>query len=73
MGAIDIARGAAAIVAMVVATTGGGQAPQALVYLSNVAPSADDKSNLVPRVNLDSVNIGLKPVQGGGKVSVPRG
>jgi hypothetical protein len=44
MGAIDIARGAA----------------------------ADDKSNLVPRVNLDSVNIGLKPVQGGGKVSVPR-
>lgn len=51
----------------VVSTIGGGQAPQALVYLSNVAPSGDDKSNLVPRVNLDSVNIQLKPVQGDGK------
>lgn len=51
----------------VVATMGGGQAPQALVYLSNVAPSADDKSNLVPRVNLDSKNIQLKAVAGDGK------
>ena len=51
----------------IVATVGGGQAPQALVYLSNVAPSADDKSNLVPRVNQDSENIQLKPVAGMGK------
>ena len=48
----------------VVATIGGGQAPQALVYLSNVANSADDRSNLVPRVNQDSHNILLAPVSG---------
>ncbi|MYN28754.1 YncE family protein [Duganella levis] len=51
----------------VIATMGGGQAPQALVYLSNVAPSATDASNLVPRVNQDSVNIQLKPVGGEAK------
>jgi YVTN family beta-propeller protein len=51
----------------IVATIGGGQAPQALIYLSNVAPSASDKSNLVPRVNQDSVNIQLKPLQGDSK------
>jgi YVTN family beta-propeller protein len=51
----------------VIATMGGGQAPQALVYLSNVAPSATDASNLVPRVNQDSVNIQLKPVAGEAK------
>ncbi|RZT08404.1 40-residue YVTN family beta-propeller repeat-containing protein [Duganella sp. CF402] len=48
----------------VVATIGGGQGPQALVYLSNVAKSADDRSNLVPRVNQDSHNIQLKPLSG---------
>ncbi|MGV7209416.1 YncE family protein [Oxalobacteraceae bacterium A2-2] len=48
----------------VVATIGGGQAPQALVYLSRVAKSADDHPNLVPRVNGDSHNIQLKPASG---------
>nr|WP_315256421.1 cytochrome D1 domain-containing protein [uncultured Duganella sp.] len=51
----------------IVATMGGGQAPQALVYLSGVARSADDKSNLAPRVNQDARNIQLEPVNGGGK------
>ena len=51
----------------IVATMGGGQAPQALVYLSNVAPSADDRSNLVPRVNQDARNVQLKPVGAQGK------
>jgi YVTN family beta-propeller protein len=51
----------------IIATMPGGQAPQALVYLSKVAPSADDRSNLVPRVNQDSHNIALKPTTGEGK------
>jgi YVTN family beta-propeller protein len=51
----------------IVATMPGGQAPQALVYLSHVAPSADDRSNLVPRVNQDSHNIQLKAVAGDSK------
>src|SRR5471030_75518 len=45
----------------------GGQAPQALVYLSKVAPSADDRSNLVPRVNQDAHNIPFKATAGEGK------
>jgi YVTN family beta-propeller protein len=50
----------------VVATVGGGQAPQALVYLSHVAaPGSAD--NLVPRVNQDSANVALKPVHDKGK------
>ncbi|MRW92511.1 hypothetical protein GJ699_21155 [Duganella sp. FT80W] len=48
----------------VVATIGGGQAPQALVYLSHVAGSGDDRPNLVPRVNQDSHNIQLHPLAG---------
>jgi YVTN family beta-propeller protein len=32
----------------IIATMNGGEAPQGLVYLSNVAPSGDDRSNLVP-------------------------
>ncbi|MYM66119.1 hypothetical protein GTP45_04620 [Pseudoduganella sp. FT55W] len=51
----------------IVATMGGGQAPQALVYLSNVAASADDRANLAPRVNQDAHNIQLKPSGTGGK------
>jgi YVTN family beta-propeller protein len=51
----------------IVATMPGGQAPQALVYLSKVAPSAEDRPNLVPRVNQDSHNIALTPVGGSGK------
>jgi YVTN family beta-propeller protein len=49
-----------------VATMGGGQAPQALVYLSNVAaPGSADK--LVARVNQDSVNLPLKARDGQGR------
>jgi YVTN family beta-propeller protein len=51
----------------VVATMAGGQAPQALVYLSKVALAADDRANLVPRVNEDAQNIALTAVQGDGK------
>ncbi|MYM26872.1 hypothetical protein GTP58_00875 [Duganella sp. CY15W] len=51
----------------IIATMGGGQAPQALIYLSNVAASADDRANLVPRVNQDAHNIQLKPTGDAGK------
>jgi YVTN family beta-propeller protein len=51
----------------VVATMPGGQAPQALIYLSRVAANATDAPNLVPRVNQDSANIRLQPVKGEGK------
>lgn len=50
----------------VVAHMGGGQAPQALVYLSNVA-AAGSKDNLVDRVNQDSKPLVLKGVQGQGR------
>ncbi|WP_038493210.1 YVTN family beta-propeller repeat protein [Janthinobacterium agaricidamnosum] len=43
----------------------GGQAPQALVYLSHVAASGDDHPNLLPRVNQDPHNIRLQPVGAG--------
>lgn len=47
----------------VVATMGGGQAPQALVYLSHVAaPGSAD--NLVARVNRDAANVPLKAREG---------
>jgi YVTN family beta-propeller protein len=50
----------------IVATMGGGQAPQALVYLSNVAaPGSAD--NLVARVNQDAVNLPLKAREGQGR------
>ncbi len=45
----------------------GGQAPQALVYLSNVIDSGDGAANLVPRSNNEPVNIGLKPVASEGR------
>ncbi len=51
----------------VIATMPGGQAPQALVYLSKVAPSADDRANLVQRVNQDAHNIPFKAASGEGK------
>jgi YVTN family beta-propeller protein len=44
-----------------------GQAPQALVYVSNAVPQGDGKSNLVPRVNSDSLNIALKATSGNAK------
>ncbi|MES2161144.1 MAG: hypothetical protein V4476_08330 [Pseudomonadota bacterium] len=51
----------------IVATMPGGQAPQALVYLSKVASSADDRANLVPRVNQDAHNVPFKATAGEGK------
>jgi len=52
----------------VVAHMPGGQAPQALLFLSNVvAPGDAGTANLVPRVNKESVNIPLKPVLGEGR------
>ena len=51
----------------IIATMPGGQAPQALVYLSHVAAGAGDKPNLVPRVNMDSANIRLQAVASEGK------
>ncbi|HEY4073005.1 MAG TPA: hypothetical protein VGM52_07865 [Herbaspirillum sp.] len=50
----------------VIAHMPGGQAPQALVYLSHVVKEGDGTANLVPRVNSDPVNIALKPVIGNG-------
>lgn len=50
----------------VIASMGGGQAPQALVYLPGVgAPNA--APNLVPRLNQDPVNVSLRAVQGSGR------
>jgi YVTN family beta-propeller protein len=50
----------------IVASMPGGQAPQALVYLSKVA-AAGDHANLVPRVNQNAHNIPLKAVSGEAK------
>ncbi|MGH8787465.1 MAG: YncE family protein [Cupriavidus necator] len=44
-----------------------GQAPQALVYVSNAVPGGDGTANLVQRANSDPVNIALKPVRGDAK------
>jgi YVTN family beta-propeller protein len=44
-----------------------GQAPQALVFVSNAAPAGGAAPNLVPRVNTDPINIALEPVAGDGK------
>src|SRR5450830_527071 len=44
----------------VIAHIGGGQAPQALVYLSHVAGADGGTSNLVSRVNSDPLNIRLQ-------------
>ena len=44
-----------------------GQAPQALVYVSNAAPAGDGAANLTPRVNTDPINIALAAVSGEGK------
>jgi len=50
----------------VIARAPVGQAPQALVYVSNAA-AGDGTANLVPRVNSEPINIALKPVSGAGK------
>jgi len=44
-----------------------GQAPQALVYVSNAVPSGDGTANLVPRANNEPINIALKPTGGEAK------
>ncbi|MFZ6649284.1 YncE family protein [Undibacterium sp. TJN25] len=51
----------------IIAHMPGGQAPQALVYLSHVVESGDGAANLVPRVNNDPTNIRLKPLVGEGR------
>jgi len=48
----------------VIAHIGGGQAPQALIYLSHVVDASGSKSNLVERVNSDPLNIALERVAG---------
>jgi len=45
-----------------------GQAPQALVYVSNAVPQGEGKENLVPRpATLENINIPLKPASGDAK------
>lgn len=44
-----------------------GQAPQALVYVSNAVIEGDGAANLTPRGNSDPINIALKPVVGDGR------
>lgn len=51
----------------VVARVPVGQAPQALVYVSNAVPSGDGTANLSPRANKESINIALKPGSGEAK------
>lgn len=48
----------------VVARAPVGQAPQALVYVSNAVPTGEGTANLVPRVNMEPINIALKPNSG---------
>jgi len=48
----------------VVARTPVGQAPQALVYVSNAVPAGDGMANLAPRANSEPINIALKPAGG---------
>lgn len=48
----------------VVARTPVGQAPQALVYVSNAVPAGDGMANLAPRANSEPINIALKPGSG---------
>jgi hypothetical protein len=51
----------------VIARAPVGQAPQALVYVSNAVPQGDGTANLVPRANSDPINIALKPAAGEAK------
>ena len=51
----------------VIARAPVGQAPQALVYVSNAVPSGDGMANLVPRANSEPVNIALKATSGEAK------
>ena len=51
----------------VIARAPVGQAPQALVYVSNAVPQGDGMANLVPRTNSEPINIALKPASGEAK------
>ena len=51
----------------VVARAPVGQAPQALVYVSNAVPSGDGTANLSTRGNTDPLNIPLKATGGEGR------
>jgi YVTN family beta-propeller protein len=51
----------------VIARVPVGQAPQALVYVSNAVPQGDGTANLAPRVNSEPINIALKPSAGEAK------
>ena len=51
----------------VIARAPVGQAPQALVYVSNAVRSGDGTANLVPRANSEPINIALKPAAGEAK------
>jgi YVTN family beta-propeller protein len=48
----------------VIARAPVGQAPQALVYVSNAVPHGDGMANLTPRANSEPINIALKPAAG---------
>lgn len=48
----------------VIARAPVGQAPQALVYVSNAVPSGTGTAHLVPRANDEPINIALKAAQG---------
>ena len=51
----------------VVARAPVGQAPQALVYVSNAVPSGDGTANLSTRGNTDPINVPLKSTGGEGR------
>ncbi len=51
----------------VVAHVPVGQAPQALVYVSNVVPAGDGTANLIPRGNSDPIDIALTAHGGEGR------
>ncbi len=51
----------------VIARVPVGQAPQALVYVSNAVPQGDGSTNLSPRGNSEPINIALKPAAGEAK------
>ncbi len=48
----------------VIARAPAGQAPQALVYVSNAVPHGDGMSNLLTRANNEPINIELKSADG---------
>jgi YVTN family beta-propeller protein len=51
----------------VIARVPVGQAPQALVYVSNAVPHGTGTTHLVPRVNDEPINLACKPTRGEGR------